>query len=408
MENLKILTAGDVKTVISAHLSWMRSPSRGQRGDLSFCQLSGFDLSGLILRGMKFAGARLSKVNLSGCDLGESDFFGANLDNVNLSKAKLKGASLRAVRLRGANLEGADLQDVDLREGILYRHEKGTRTGDMAADNAAEGEETNFFRADLTGAKLAGAKFRNAHMAGAILVDATLSRADFAGCDLTGADLSGADLTGADFRGAKLTGARLGGVQLNHTNFEGADLRGLTQEDQDTMRSWATGATLDPLPVRDRAGLEETLQAHERWLETDGGEGRRAVFEEANLAKTSFAGRTIRMAIFRRCNLVAANFTDARLFAVDFAGSDLRQAVFRRAQIFGVRFDGADMFNVEFADSVIGTLPLVGNPGGAMRTSFHGTAIASRDLVGAKTVEADFFDAAPADAPGRTVSGGRT
>ena len=90
--DLKLLSTDALKTIVKGHLLWTKAPSKGKRGDLSYCALPGINVAGLDLHGMILAGADLSGADLGGCDLSDCDFFGSNLANANLRKAKLSRA----------------------------------------------------------------------------------------------------------------------------------------------------------------------------------------------------------------------------------------------------------------------------------------------------------------------------
>ena len=245
MPELRTISGDALREALQAHVLWLKFPSRGRKGDLSFCNLPGVDLSRIDLRRISLSGANLSSARLAGANFSDADFFGANLDGANLRETQLNRANLRGVRLRAADLEGAVLQDADLREGILFRHQGAVRTGRMEMVALTQVDSTNFMRADLSNAKLSRAVFRNAHLNGAILLNAEMHDADFAGADLSDTDLRGADLGHTNFTGARLRGARLAGVVIDRTTFSNADLTGLDPEDSRTLRPWAPDARFD-------------------------------------------------------------------------------------------------------------------------------------------------------------------
>jgi uncharacterized protein YjbI with pentapeptide repeats len=391
---LKIVPADALKAAVKSHLLWTVSPAKGKRADLSYSALSGIDLSGLELRGIVLVGADLARARFDRCGLVEADFFGSNLTEASLRGAKLGRAILRGARLSGADLEGADLRDADLREGVLYRYRGPKRVGGVELSGAAEGPMTNFFRADLSNARLSGSVFRGARMAGAIMANATMVDADFSGCDLTGSDLRGADLSGANFTDAKMSGVKLLGVALKQTLFSGADLTGLMPEDFNQVKDWAPDAKFDPPPVNDRRNFGAVLAQHEKWLESDGREGKQAVFERADLSGMDLSERLLRLVVFRRCSLAGALFAGTQLFAVDFSGSDLRQALFRGAVVNGGRFDDADLSTADFRECRIAPLPLAGEGGGQIVTSFNGAKLTRNTLAGAIVVAGDFANTA--------------
>lgn len=391
---LKIVPVEALKATIKSHVLWTVSPSKGKRADLSYGALAGMDVSELDLRGIVFAGADLGRARFDRCGLVEADFFGSNLTEASLREAKLGRAILRGARLSGADLEGADLRDADLREGVLYRYRGPKRVGSVEVAGAAEGPMTNFFRADLSNAKLSGSVFRGARLAGSIMSNAQMVDADFSGCDLTGSDLRGADLSGANFTDAKMSGVKLLGISLKKTVFTRADLTGLMPEDLHQVKDWAPDAKFDPPPVNDRRNFDAVLAEHEKWLDSDGRDGKQAVFERADLSGIDLSERLLRLIVFRRCSLIGALFAGAQIFAVDFSGSDLRQALFRRAMVSGGRFDDADLSTADLTECRVAPLPLSGAGGGQIVTSFRGAKLSRSTFAGAVVVAADFANTA--------------
>ena len=109
-------------------------------------------------------------------------------------------------------------------DAILDKHKMWLR-------NSEEGEQADFFRANLKGADLKGADLRGVHFFEANLNEADLSGANLSGAyfgwaRLNGVNLEGADLSGADLYKADLTGANLSGVSFYNANLCGAYLIG--------------------------------------------------------------------------------------------------------------------------------------------------------------------------------------
>jgi uncharacterized protein YjbI with pentapeptide repeats len=77
-----------------------------------------------------------------------------------------------------------------------------------------------------------------------------------------------------------------------------------------------------------RAVLKEVLQAHQKWIDTQGREGRRANLRNA----------TLQEADLHEANLQEADLEGARLSVADLMGTNLR-----RANLKGVDFWMADM-----------------------------------------------------------------
>jgi uncharacterized protein YjbI with pentapeptide repeats len=121
----------------------------------------------------------------------------ADLHGAGLANRDLRGLDLTSANLDGANLAGANLASPD--QGLT----------------------------DLTQASLRGANLNGAHLKGAYLGGEDLRHA---GANLTDADLTGADLEAADLTNSVLSNAVLKDAVLTHTEFEGADLKGVLYE----------------------------------------------------------------------------------------------------------------------------------------------------------------------------------
>jgi uncharacterized protein YjbI with pentapeptide repeats len=78
-------------------------------------------------------------------------------------------------------------------------------------------------------------------------------------------------------------------------------------------------------------GLESLLEEHARWIDSEGGAGRRAVLANAALACCDLAGRMLRNA--------------------DLAGADLRRARLNGADLAGANLKGGDLHGADFTDA---------------------------------------------------------
>ena len=86
--------------------------------------------------------------------------------------------------------------------------------------------------------------------------------------------------------------------------------------------------------------MEEILENHKKWLETDGKEGKRANLSDADLRNAdltgaSLRGADLRNANLRNANLRGANLYDAILRDASLRGADLRNANLRGANLYG-------------------------------------------------------------------------
>ncbi len=110
MRKLGKITREELDMILKNHELWFATDGKeGERADLSYTDLRGFNLTKVNLAFADLSGTNLSRVNLSCADLHCSDLRAANLLHVNLSCANLKYANLRYANLEGANLSDANL-----------------------------------------------------------------------------------------------------------------------------------------------------------------------------------------------------------------------------------------------------------------------------------------------------------
>src|SRR5258707_724266 len=136
-------------------------------------------------------------------------------------------------------------------------------------------QSANPERAKMSGAIAVQADFTDAIMKGCRLVRANLRQARLSGANLENADLSGCNLTGADLNGAILVGCR-----LDLAVTQGADF-------SETLTEQETGRSPGAVPV------EELLELHAKWVETDGREGKPADLSNMDLRGVMTLGRSI-------------------------------------------------------------------------------------------------------------------
>ena len=162
--------------------------------DLNLADLSRADLKGAFLIRADLRGANLSGANLSGANLIRADLSGADLSRANLSGASLSGVNLSGAKLWGASLSGANLTKAYL-SGV------------------------NLTKAYLNRVNLNGADLNRVNLNGADLSEADLSEADLSGANLSGADLSGAFLSEAKALNTNFTRANLTGACIQDWNI---------------------------------------------------------------------------------------------------------------------------------------------------------------------------------------------
>ena len=162
-KELRKISQEELDMILKNHKLWLVTCGmKGERANLRYTDLRGFNLT---------------KVNLSHAGLTGSDLTAANLCSANLRYANLSGADLYCADLKYADLKYANL-------------------------SAANLECSNLSCSNLSCADLRVVDLPNANLSCANLICACLT-----GADLRGADLHGADLTGADLSAANLSGA---------------------------------------------------------------------------------------------------------------------------------------------------------------------------------------------------------
>ncbi len=87
--------------------------------------------------------------------------------------------------------------------------------------------------------------------------------------------------------------------------------------------------------------LDEILQAHKKWLESDGKEGLRANLCGANLCDADLCGADLRGANLRDADLCDADLCNADLRNADLRNADLRDADLRDADLRDADMDYA-------------------------------------------------------------------
>jgi uncharacterized protein YjbI with pentapeptide repeats len=395
--------------------------------DYAYSKMPGADLSGQSFVGKSFACANLKRANLSGADLSgadltETDLTGADLTGANLSgatltraelvKAKLSGAILRNAVLAGADFTSAVLVGVDATkasaQGVIFSEAslKGATLIEASLIEAAFGG-ADLSGADLTRASLESAKGEKANLAGATLVEADLRFADLSKGDLSGADLSRADFSmgmfdkvrcdGATFAEAKFDMAKFTKCRLQKTNFKGASaemaffsgsnfseasLREVKFTKCDLSESNLAKADFGESVLRgvifrdvqapeasflkaDLGGTSVTGKSSFRRAKFISLEGRRSVWQDADLQGADFSHADLRDSYFTSANCEEANFfasllksssfMRARLVRTRFVSADLCGADLTRTQIVDSQFTRANCYDVKFLGAEIAT-----------------------------------------------------
>ena len=92
--------------------------------------------------------------------------------------------------------------------------------------------------------------------------------------------------------------------------------------------------------------LESILDAHRKWLESDGKEG-----ERADLSRVDLRGAELDAIDLRKAKLQRTDFRYADLHEADFREADLKRAKFRRARLESAKLQGARLRDTMFYEA---------------------------------------------------------
>jgi uncharacterized protein YjbI with pentapeptide repeats len=323
--------------LMDVHEKFLRRQPGGRRAMISYIQAPGLDLSCRRLAEADFTGANFERAKMAGADFERASLFCADMRGVDARGANFKRADIRGASLRGAILIGANFDQADMRQAMLARVDlaNGFQLSGSTTQEGRAGAEVSF-------------------------------SVDFSNCSLNGANLSNANLKGANFTGAMLEGAQLVGANLIGAIFDGAVINGADLKNVMIHPGAFATCVLDPSPqALQRVNLiAQQLALAERWIATDGAEGRPANLDGEDLRPMAarFASRrlTALSAKRTRCigvgfagsQLQGALFDEADLRGADFTGADLRGASFRGATLWHARFDRAQLGPLALTDGV--------------------------------------------------------
>ena len=342
MADASLVVDDSVYQVIDLHREWLIDPKHGRRADLSRADLTHRDLSDADLRQAIISAADLTGAIFKRALLQDADLFAANLTGADMSHADMSRSILRGAILKDANLNHTTLNDADFRGGTIL-------TTDGEVEGANETDLTNcnldfamLARAEMTGANLEGTSFVGAHLRGAKLAGAKLVDTNFSDADLSEANLSETHIERANFVGSSLVGATLARANVTEANFMNADLKGVEMKDVDLSSSLLAGTSLT-LTVADlRPHVRRAFHDHEKWITTNGKDGRRADLEQEDLSYVNLAGHNLSAIVLHQAKLLEANMSDCvfmmtvslrrRFAACKHGRIDLRWRQFDRRQ----------------------------------------------------------------------------
>ncbi|MEI9886401.1 MAG: pentapeptide repeat-containing protein [Rhizomicrobium sp.] len=342
------LTQKELNAVLQSHERYLTRIGGGLRAHLAHARLDDLNLANRNLTEADFTGASLVGTNISGSNLTRAALYCADLRNCNLRYSRLPGADLRGASFSGAMLSHAVLDGADLRAATMMYVAAGGVT--VISRDRSKGSPS----------------------------------VDFSNCSLKGASFGNAKLDGANFTGALLQGANFKGARLTNVVFKNAVLTGVNLAELAVPPSALAGCVLDaaPVPAAKLDELKARLEAHRRWVATNGFEGAPAVLDGEDLRPLNglLAGRCLTGLSARNAVAIGVDLSGAQLQAAKLDGADFRGADFSNADLRGASLKCANLAHAAFAKTNLCSLALSG--GGALTV----------DLTGADAAEHQFAD----------------
>ena len=309
-----------LRAILRAHELFLQHGGKGARAVLALKNLAGADLSNRLLSRSDLTGSVLSHANLKFVNLSGATLYCCEMRSVDARYGNFCTADMRGVTLSDSNLSHARLDGADFRSGRLMKSDASGREAVIDRNGSAVG-------------------------------------VDFSFCSLNGATFEGADLRGADFTGAIIVGTKFKGARMQDVTLKRAILMDVDPAELPVPASALNGCVLPPAAeaIAAKPQILFRLNAHQRWILSDGRIGSCAVIDGVDLRPLSDAiGKFKLTAISARgviapgidfscTELQGANFENADLRGASFEGSDLRGAKLRGALLHHAKFLGADM-----------------------------------------------------------------
>lgn len=355
IDGLKTLTQPELNRILAEH-ERRAGAFRIIHTNLKHARLDGLNLANRMLAGIDLTGSSLVGATLFGSNLSHSRFQGADLCRCDLRNANLTDADLRGASLNRADLSYARLDNADLRAAIMMR--TGTDgLWTVGREDAFDGRH---------GPPTVGV--------------------DFSNCSMKCASLGHARLQNANFTGALLEGAVFRGATLVDTVFHGAVLTGVDLKELAVPPEALTGCIFDvsQQAVERAIMLAAALEAHQRWVASDGKEGAPAVLDGEDLRPLGgeFAGRLLTALSARNTIAIGVDFSQCQLQGAKLEGADLRDANFTEADLAGASFRDAKLAHAVFTRADLARLDLV--HGGSMLPDFAGADVSVDQFQDAK------------------------
>jgi len=168
----------------------------------------------------------------------------------NFYKADLSGANLTEANLKGINLKWVNLQGANL---------TGTKLQDADLEEVSL-QNANLSHADLQGAYLFAANLQGANLSCSILKDAYIAEANLKEANLQYANLREASLRDASLKEADLSWAKLQKADIRWCHLEGADLF-----EAELQEAFMQGVVLDGVTFLFWWQIQKVGEENRRW-----------------------------------------------------------------------------------------------------------------------------------------------
>ena len=109
------------------------------------------------------------------------------------------------------------------------------------------------------------------------------------------------------------------------------------------------GQAADRAPLREVSPeeLQRILEAHRKWMESEGKEGERADLQRAALRGVKLQGAALGWADLQGASMFGASLQGAALGWANLEGANLAGANLQEASLFGAKLQGASLFGAD-------------------------------------------------------------
>lgn len=137
--------------------------------------------------------------------------------------------------------------------------------------------------------------------------------------------------------------------------------------------------------------LDEILEKHKLWLETNEKQGERARFLNVKFKGAQLGATKLMRAVFTNCDFHEANFRNADLREANVLSTDLHKASFIGADLHAAKFHNVDLHEANFHSADLHKARFIG--GNLYIAYFQNADLREADFFSANLHAANFFDA---------------